>query len=102
MRDNVNDCLVFILSNNTAYFFSEYEVLEDGHTLPKDYYTFQKLSYNGLKLYNNPSNIQLVSTNHTDYYSFHRNNYMEIVIKSYDKNKKYQLKIKVLDYEIKF
>ena len=24
MRDNVNDCLVFILSNNTAYFFSEY------------------------------------------------------------------------------
>ena len=98
MRDNVKDSLVFILSNNTAYFFSEYEVLEDGHTLPKDRYVFQKLAYNGLKQYNNPSNIELVSTNYTDSFSFNRNNYMELVIKGYNKNRKYQLKIKVLDY----
>ena len=98
MRDNVKDSIVFILSNNTAYFFPEYEVLEDEHTLPKTHCVFQKLAYNGLKLYNYPPNIGLVSSNHTDYFSFNRNNYMEFAIKGYNKDRKYQLKIKVIDY----
>ena len=77
----------------TYYIFWSW-LFEDGHTLPKDNCVFQKLAYNGLKLYNNPSNLELVSTNHTDYFSFNRKNYMEFVIKGYNKTRKYQLKIK--------
>ena len=51
MRDNVKYSLIFILSNNTAYFFTETEVLEDDNALPKDQCVFQKLVFNGLKLY---------------------------------------------------
>ena len=58
MRDNVKDSLVFILSNNTAYFFTEIEVLEDDNVLPKDQCVFQKLVFNGLELYNMPLNIE--------------------------------------------
>ena len=36
MRDNVKDSLVFILSNFTAYLFTEIEVLEDDNALPKE------------------------------------------------------------------
>ena len=45
-----------------------------------------------------PLNIELVSTIHTDSFSFNRNNYIQFIIKGYNKNRKYQLKIKVLDY----
>ena len=47
MRDNVKYSLIFILSNNTAYFFTEIEVLEDDNALPKDQCVFQNLAFNG-------------------------------------------------------
>ena len=81
MRDDVNDSLVFILCNNTAYFFTEIEVLEDDNALPKDHYVFQKSAFNGLELYKMPSNIELVSTIHTDSFSFNRNNFLHFIIK---------------------
>ena len=81
-------------------FFTEIEVLEDDNALPKDHYVFQKLAFNGLELYNKPLNIELVSTIHTDSFSFNRNNYVQFIIKGYNKNRKYQLKIKVLDYVV--
>ena len=51
-----------------------------------------------MELYNKPLNIELVSTIHTDSFSFNRNNYIQFIIKGSNKNRKYQLKIKVLDY----
>ena len=51
MRDNVKDSLVFILCNNTAYFFTEIEVLEVDNALPKNHYVFQNLAFNGLELF---------------------------------------------------
>ena len=35
IRDNIRESLVFTLSNNTAYYFSEFEVLEGDKVLPK-------------------------------------------------------------------
>ena len=92
MHDNVKDSLVFILSNNTAYFFTEIEVLEDDNALPKDQCVFQKLAFDGLEQYNMPLNIELVSTIHTDSFSFNRNNYIQFIIKGYNKTENINLK----------
>ena len=62
-------------------FFTEFEVLEDGHELPKDHYTFQKVVYNGLELYTMPLSIELVSAIHTDSFLFNRNYYIQFVMK---------------------
>ena len=83
---------VFILSNNTVYFFTEIEVLEDDNAFPKDQYVFQKLAFNGLELYNKPLNIELVSTIHTDSFSFNRNNYIQFIINGYNKIESINLK----------
>ena len=99
MRDNIQQSLVFTLSNNTAYYLSEIEVLEDNEVLPKNQYSLNKIIYSGCKQYNQPLNLELISTTYTDSFSFNRNNYIEIVVKDYKENCNYQLKIKIVDFE---
>ena len=83
LYDNIQQVLVFTLSNNTAYFFCDYELLEDDKVLPKTQYSLIKLMYNGCHQRNNPLNAELISTSHNDYFSFNRNNYIEIVVKDF-------------------
>ena len=42
IRDNIQQSLVFTLSNNTAYFFSNFEVLKNNEVLPKSDYAIKK------------------------------------------------------------
>ena len=99
LYDNIQQVLVFTLSNNTAYFFCDYELLKDDKVLPKTQYSLIKLMYNGCHQRNNPLNAELISTSHNDYFSFNRNNYIEIVVKDFKKSSKYQLKMKIVYFE---
>ena len=47
IRDNIQQSLVFTLTNNTAYFLSNFEVLKDNEVLPKNQYSIKKIVYNG-------------------------------------------------------
>ena len=94
IRDNIRESLVFTLSNNTAYYLSEIEVLEDYEVLPKNQYSLKNMAYCGCEQYNKPTDKDLISTKHTDSFSFNRNNYIEIYIEDYKVNCNYQLKIK--------
>ena len=40
--DNIQQSLVFTLSNNTAYFLSNFEVLKDNDVLPKKQHSIKK------------------------------------------------------------
>ena len=88
IRDNIRESLVFTLSNNTAYYFSEFEVLEDDKILPKNQYSLKNMAYCGCEQYNKPTDKDLISTKHTDSFSFNRNNYIEIYIEDYLKKMK--------------
>ena len=55
--------------------------------------------YNGCHQRNNPLNAELISTSYNDYFSFNRNNYIEIVVKDFKKSSKYQLKMKIVYFE---
>ena len=75
IRDNIQQSLVFTLSNNTAYFFSNFEVLKDNEVLPKNDYAIKKIVYNGCEQNNKVLNLELISSSYTD--SFHS---IEIII----------------------
>ena len=97
--DNIQQSLVFTLSNNTAYFLSNFEVLKDNEVLPKNQYSIKKIVYNGCEQKNKVLNLELISTNYTDSFSFNRNNYIELYVKGYKDDCNFQLKIKVVDFE---
>ena len=99
IRDNIQQSLVFTLSNNTAYFLSNFEVLKDNEVLPKNQYSIKKIVYNGCEQKNKVLNLELISTNYTDSFSFNRNNYIELYVKGYKDDCNFQLKIKVADFE---
>ena len=97
--DNIQQTLVFTLSNNTAYFLSNFEVLKDNEVLPKNQYSLKKIVCNGCEQCNKPLYRELISTNYTDSFSFNRNNYIELYVQGYKDNCNFQLKIKVVDFE---
>ncbi len=55
IRDNIRESLVFTLSNNTAYYFLEFQVLEDDKILPKNQYSLKNMAYCGCEQYNKPT-----------------------------------------------
>ena len=68
--DNIQQTLVFTLSNNTAYFLSNFEVLKDNEVLPKNDYAIKKIVYNGCEQNNKVLNLELISSSYTDSFSF--------------------------------
>ena len=56
--DNIQQSLVFTLSNNTAYFLSNFEVLKDNEVLPKNQYSIKKIVYNGCEQKNKVLNLE--------------------------------------------
>ena len=60
IRDNIRESLVFTLSNNTAYYFSEFEVLDDDKILPKNQYSLKNMVYCGCEQYNKPTDKEVI------------------------------------------
>ncbi len=66
IRDFIWQSLVFTLSNNTAYYFSEFFVLEDDKILAKNLYSSKNLVHCGCEQDKKPTDKDLTSTKHTD------------------------------------